>query len=150
MVEIVLLLLALNPLDHAIHDAVDRIEVNHVYNQDGGLSFDQWIGWDWNIRKSRWDVVAWRMMRDVRRECQMQKRQWEREHPDGPPYVAEWIGGHAEPTRIVNGWVSQWYDEKSHRLRRVTSSTYIETWTHWDREVVERQILSESMRRQLR
>lgn len=148
--HMILLLLALNPASQPVFDAVDRVEVNHFYNGDGCLVFDQIIWWDWNVSHSRWDVVDWRLLKDVRKVIEADQREWDRNFPDGPPYVAEWIGGHATPHHEPCGWVSEWYDEKTLKYRRVVAKTCDESWTDFDRELIEREQLPEQHRRRLR
>lgn len=122
------------------HDRVDRIEVNHVFDPvTGGVAFDQVIFWDDNRETAKPDVVAWRMLKNVRRcDCAAEAK-WR--------YVAPFIGGHATPKREGNGYVSEWNDGS--RFRRVTAPTFVETWTTHDRELVERDVLPESRRRGL-
>ena len=100
-------------------DRVDVVELNHFYNGNGELVFDQVVWWDWNSAESRYDVVDWRLLKGVRRENEEDKRKWDNEHPDGPPYVPEFVGYHATPRRIRDEWVSDWHDEKSGRRRVV-------------------------------
>lgn len=55
-----LLLFSLLPSEYHIKDSVDKVEINHFYSSDTGLLvFVQVIYWDWNVEKSRWDVVDW-------------------------------------------------------------------------------------------
>lgn len=146
----ILLLLALNPPSQPTVDVVDRVEINHFYNDDGNLVFHQLILWNWSHHDDRFEVVDWRILRGVRRCDPLKKAQWKAEHPDGPPYVPEWIGGHATPHKERCGYVSEWYDEKSRKNRRVVATTFIETWTDVDREIVNREYLPPHKRRNLR
>lgn len=41
---------------------VERIEINHVYNQDGELKFTQAIVWEWQHDYRRFAVRGWRMV----------------------------------------------------------------------------------------
>lgn len=131
-------------------DHCDRVEVNHVYNGDGSLVLDQVIWWRWNVRQCHWEVIDWRLIQGGRKVDDEKRRQWDKDNPDGPPYVAEWIGGHATPQRDGCVWVSDWHDEKSRKWRRVIATQCLETWTSFDRELVEREVLGESQRCHLR
>lgn len=148
----VLLILALNPqFESPLLDRVDRVELNHFYGPEGNLVFSQVIWYDWSLKSDRFEVVAWRLLKDVRRLDPEKSKQWERDNPDGPPYVPEWIGGHAAPRRINNGrYVSEWVDEKCGQLRRVEATTFLETWTSFDRELDARQLSPERERRELK
>ena len=145
----VLLLLAISPPSHPKIDFVDRVEVNHVYSDAGELVFDQICWWAWSLDDDRFHVVDWRLLRGVRSGDPDGEMKWALTHPDGPPYVAEWIGGHATPRRERCGWVSEWYDEKSRKWRRVVATTCIESAFCVDIELNERLILPESRRRGL-
>jgi hypothetical protein len=59
---IALLLLSIIPQPYPVTDSVDVIEKNHFYDDDGKLTFSQWIFWKWNARDSRYDVVDWRLV----------------------------------------------------------------------------------------
>jgi len=45
-------------------DQVDVIEVNHFYDENGKLVFDQLIYYDWNRVDCRYDIVAWQLLKD--------------------------------------------------------------------------------------
>ena len=88
------------PIDVPIVDHVDLIEVNHFYANDGSLRFDQIIFWDWNGRRSRFEVVDWRMLKRVREEVSDQQiAEWRKAISGTPPPVGRWLGGHAVPVR---------------------------------------------------
>ena len=144
-----LLLLAMNPFGRPLLDFVDRVEVNSVFNCDGSLVFDQVFFSDWNEDESRHDVVAWRILKDVRKHDAADAIRWNAEHPDGPDYLPRFIGGHATPHREPCGWVSEWLDEKCGRWRRVVARECIWTSSDYDRELAEREIMPESDRRRL-
>jgi hypothetical protein len=142
------------PRDSVVAEQVDRIEVNHVFGGNGALVIDQIIFWDWNARSSRFDVVDWRLLKSVRYEITDEQRlQWQR---DGgrrvPPPVGNWRGGHAYPkmNHAKDIYVSEWFDERTELWREVTAPIFLETWTPYDRELVERTILPQKDRRRLR
>lgn len=149
-----LLALGMLPRDSVVAEQVDRIEVNHVYDGKGNLVIDQIIFWDWNAWHSRFDVVDWRLLKGVRAEVTDEQRcEWRR---DGgkcvPPPVGVWCGGHAYPNvnHVQDTYVSEWFDERTELWRKVTSPIFLETWTTYDRELVERPILPQKDRRRLR
>lgn len=100
-IMLTLLLLLILPLD--VHDCCDVVEVNHVYNADGSLTFDQWICWTWNSSESRLDVRDWRLIHNARELCEADKRQWNKTHPDGPPYEPKWVGSPMVPEKMDGG-----------------------------------------------
>lgn len=133
-----------------VSDRVDMAELNHFYGRDGSLVFSQVVWWDWNVSEGRWDVVDWRLLKDVSVEIPEAKRAWELAHPDGPPYVPLFIGGHATPVRCGSRWVSEWHDEKSGKPRRVIAAFFKESWTDWDVELVAREDKPQERRRGLK
>ena len=51
------------PTAGILTDHVDRIEHNCIYREgdpDKRVWFEQWIFWDWDPVKSRWECVDWR------------------------------------------------------------------------------------------
>jgi hypothetical protein len=116
-----LAVLAVLPRFPIVEDRCDVVEVNHFYDADGRLVFDQVIYWDWCDDAERHQVRAWRLLKSC---LQWPARDWER-----GGYLAVWIDGE--------------------RLRVVRSATMRETWTQYDPELLERQILSTEGRREL-
>lgn len=146
MLYVVLLLVALP--DRYLVDTCDRIEVNHVYDGDGNLVFDQVIFWDWNQVECRWDVVDWRLLKDVRASVTDEQRfEWRR--LGGPPPVGEWLGGHAFPKCRGDGYESEWFDGRDGVWRRIRAPIFLRTWTGYDREILERHRLPQGKRRRL-
>lgn len=149
-----LLALGLLPRDAPVEDAVDRIEVNHVYDGNGNLVIDQIIFWEWNARHSRFDVVDWRLLKGVRNEItDEQRRAWRCAGADrAPPPVGKWRGGHAYPklNHEQGVYISEWFDERADQRRRVTAPIFLETWTTGDRELAERRVVPQCERRKLR
>jgi len=144
------LLVAINPSWQPAIDRVDCAVVNHVYNGDGALVLDQIYWQNWNPRLCRWDIVDWRMLIGCRIIDEAVAIQWAKDNPNGPPYVADWVGGHATPRHDGTHWVSDWYDEKSKKWRRVVATQVVESWTLGDPELAGREILAEHLRRKLR
>lgn len=116
------LLLAILPLSEVREDAIDLIEVNHFYDDGGGLVLEQLIFWQWSKDAGTFRVVAWRLLN---RPSQRPQRDFNR-------------GG----VRCV------WRDGEI--LRCVRASAMVETWTQYDPEVVDRQYLKRCERRGLR
>jgi hypothetical protein len=121
------LVIAVVPVDEALRDHVDLIEINHVYNDLGQPVFDQLIFWEWCQRSARWQVRAWRMAKGagIDRAVPLPERDWQR-----------------------GGYVLLWRDWD--RLRIVRAAAVRETWTQYDPEMVEREVWPVDRRRGLR
>ena len=52
---------SLVPWTPALHDDVDLIELNHVYNSEGQHVLSQLIFWEHNDRSATEHVIAWRL-----------------------------------------------------------------------------------------
>jgi hypothetical protein len=113
--------LCLDPHETAIEQHVDLIEVNHFHDECGKHVFDQLIFYDWCSRYCRNQVVAWRL---IKSPAQLPIRDWKR-----GDYVCTWND---------NGL-----------LRSVRASSLRESWTQYDPELLEREILPLSERREL-
>ena len=114
--------LGLSPQEDVAREQVDLKEVNHFYDEQGRLVFDQVIFYDWSPEHGRHMVRAWRL---VKNPAQLPQRDWK----DGG-YVAVWQDG--EVLRHVRG----------HSMR--------ETWTQYDPELIEREYLPKEQRKELR
>ena len=116
--------LSLNPVKSEAVDEVDLIELNHFYDEQGRLVFDQIIFYDWCTTQSRYNVRDWRLLK---KSSQVPLRNWR----DGE-------------------FVAVWHDFKERDvLRRVKAKMVRETWTQYDPELVEREFLPQERRRQL-
>ena len=114
----------LNPVDHATVDRVDLAEINHFYDEQGRLVFDQIIYYNWSPEDGRYNVCDWRL---IKSPSQIPRRDWQ----DG-------------------GYVSEWNDFKQRDgLRRVEVKSIRESWTQYDPELVEREFLPQEKRREL-
>lgn len=114
----------LSPADGVTVDEVDLVEVNHFYDDQGRLVFDQVIYYDWSPAQHRYQVRDWRLLKT----------------PSQIP-VRDWRDG---------GYVSEWEDFKQRNgLRRVRSKSVRETWTQFDPELVEREFLAQEKREEL-
>jgi len=111
-----------------VADRVDVIELNHFYDNNGRLVFDQVIFWDWAPPLPEQDgpgcfvVVAWQ------------------------------LSGEKRPLRPSHNWQLGKYVLIYHDgtvLRRITSTSFRETWTQVDPERANRDVLSPYARRGL-
>lgn len=116
------LLMGTVPYAGPVQDTVDLIEVNHYYDYDTALLiFDQVILYRWCPYEARYEVVAWRLLKQ---ESQRPIRDWER-----------------------GGYVATWHDGDI--LRQVRSVAYRETYTQYDPELAAREHLPKDRRVQL-
>lgn len=121
MLVLALLALATNPRDDVARECVDSAYLNHFYDEHGRLVFDQLIFRDWSEADARFNVRAWRLIRN--------------------PYqlpVKDWSTGR---------YVSFWKDGE--QLRRVEAKSFIEDWTQWDVELADREFFAKERRRGL-
>jgi len=114
--------ICLDPVEDVVVDRVDLIELNHFYDEQGKHVFDQIIFYDWSPQYGRYNVRAWRLLKNP---AQIPRRDWRRR-----AFVAVWHDG------IV--------------LREVHAETVRESWTQYDPELVERAYLPKEQRRELR
>jgi hypothetical protein len=121
---VVCVLLGLTPTEHAKVDRVDLVEINHFYDEQGRLVFDQLIFYDWSAVEKRYNVRAWRLLKSP---AQIPVRNWK-----DKDYVAIW---HDSKERDV--------------LRKVVAKMIRETWTQYDPELLEREFLPQEKRREL-
>ena len=119
---IVIATVGLQPVEDVVNDQVDLIEVNHFYDDQGRLVFDQVIFYDWSSIENRYQVRAWRLLKH---NAQIPRRNWR--------------SGEFE---------SIWHDGDV--LRRVRTKVIRETWTQFDPEILEREYLPKEHRRELR
>ncbi len=102
-------------------DTADAIEVNHYFDENGRVVFDQVIFWEWCGHAGRHHVFAWRLLKEP---AQVPLRDTDR-----------------------GGYVSIWYDGDI--LRKVRARSSRETWTQYDPELIDRQLLPQHYRRGL-
>lgn len=116
--------ITLSPAEEITVDQVDLIEVNHFYDDQARLVFDQIIYYDWSSEHNRYQVRDWRL---IKSESQIPLRDWR-----------------------SGGYVSEWQDFKQRNgLRRVKAKSLRETWTQYDPELVEREFLAQDKRSEL-
>lgn len=110
------------PQEDVARESVDLIELNHFYDEHGRLVFDQVIFYDWSSADARYNVRAWRL---VKNSAQLPQRDW-----NGRGYSAMWQDGET--------------------IRHIYSRSIRETWTQYDPELVEREYLPKERRKELR
>lgn len=115
-----LAVLTSNPVDDVAVDRVDLVEVNHFYDEQGRLVFDQIIFYDWSAPRGRYNVRAWRLLKT-------------------PAQI---------PHRQQGEYVAVWHDGEV--LRKIRAASLRESWTQYDPELVEREFLPKEKRRELR
>lgn len=125
--------LSIVPVDTVVREQVDLIEINHFYDEQGRLTFDQAIFYEWSWSLRRYQVMAWRLVKP-RIECAAGTTH---APPDILP-VRDWSSG---------GYLSMWQDGE--RLRLIHAASIRETWTLYDVEVLEREMLPKDRRREL-
>jgi len=112
---------ALNPPDVAIADYVDVIEINHYYDEQGKLVFDQLLFFEWSPAESCYHLRAWRL---VKTRSHIPQKDW-----------------------VRGDYVATFHDGDS--LRTVRAKVLRETWTQYDPELIERERLPKERRREL-
>jgi hypothetical protein len=117
-----LLLLAIIPQELTATDHVDVAELNHFYDYEGRLVFDQVIFWNWDENHERYQVSAWRLAKN---QTYRPERDWQ-----------------------FGGYVCRWDDGEL--IRVVRAESYRETWLQYDVELAERDVLPKTSRRELR
>lgn len=115
------MILGASPSTPVVQDQVDLIEVNHYYDSQGKLIFDQVIFYEWSQASERYHVTAWRLLKSSR---QVPRKRWS----DGA-YVARWLDNEV--------------------YREVVGRNLRETWTQYDPELTEREYLPREFRREL-
>lgn len=121
MRTLALLLFSIVPRDDVARESCDLIELNHFYDEHARLVFDQVIFYDWSAADSRYNVRAWRL---VKNPAQLPHRDWAR-----GCYSAMWQDGE--------------------QLRQIQAKSFSETWTQYDPELLEREYLPKERRREL-
>ena len=122
MPALALLLLSVVPVDSVARESVDLIELNHLFDENARLVFDQVIFYDWSQSEARYNVRAWRL---VKQPSQLPQRDW-----NGGGYSALWQDGEV--------------------VRKVTAPSIRETWLQHDPELLEREYMPKELRRELR
>lgn len=115
------LLLLIVPVEAHPTDRVDMLEVNHFHDCCGTPIFTQLIAWDFDYRNCRFQVRAWRMIRDGKPKVQI-------DHDREDAFAL-------------------WNDNGT--LREVRAPVLRETWTQEDPELWDRELWPRELRREL-
>jgi len=107
--------------DNVARQSVDLVEVNHFYDEQGSLVFDQDLFYNWNDIDARYDVLAWRLIKSPN---QIPQRDWQN-----------------------GGYSCFWKDGE--QIRHINAKAFKETWTQYDPELLEREILPKERRKEL-
>ena len=121
--------LGIAPQDDVARESVDLIELNHFYDEQGRLVFDQVIFYDWSATDARYNVRAWRLVKNA---AQLPQRDW-----------ASALSGVP-----AGGYSAMWQDGE--QIRHIYSKSIRETWTQYDPELLEREYLPKERRKELR
>lgn len=134
------LILSVIPQDDGVlRDAVDLVELNHFFNENAELVFDQLIWYDWSEEEGRFQVRAWRLVKD---HAAMPIRQWFDKFDSQPANLLSGL-----PSRSSGFWVCLWSDGEV--FREVTARSFKESFTQHDPELAEREFLPKEKRKEL-
>ena len=115
------MLLSIIPMGDCVTQRVDLIEINHFYSESAEPVFSQLIFYDWCDESGRYQVRAWRLWKPSQSAPQ---RRWKH-----------------------GGYSITWKDGET--MRQIIADSFRETWTQYDRELVEREFLPKEKRREL-
>src|SRR3990167_8176284 len=111
---------AVVPHTAVVEDRCDVVEINHFYDDNGRLVFDQLIYWDWSDAAGRYEVRAWRLLKSCN-QIPMRDRQ-------------------------RGGYAAVWHD--GDQLRVVRHRSTRETWSQYDPELLQRPLLATEDRKE--
>ena len=158
-----------NHRDYIVEDNVEWFELNHCYDVNAKLKFDQVILWEWSFytegreRKRQAVVVTWYMLDkkynreqltpDEYRAKNIEFRdQWVADKKKGtaPDYIPKFMFNHRCPRYDVfrGKWVAI-INIRNRQLIKVYATSYVETWTQFDPEQENQKILPSNDRRKL-
>lgn len=112
----------LAPERDVCREQVDLIELNHFYDEQGRLVFDQDIFYNWTDGADRYDVKAWRLVKNTN---QIPQRDFEN-----------------------GGYSCFWNDGE--QTRHIYAKAFKETWTQYDPELIEREYLPKEKRKEFK
>ncbi len=110
-----------DPPRTATTEHIDLIEVNHYFDGMGKSVFDQLIFYNWDESAQRYNVAAWRLLKNP--------NQMPIQNPRNQKYSCTWHDGKI--------------------LRVIHADRKMETWTQYDPETFERNYLPKSNRSDL-
>jgi len=119
---LILLLLAVLPLDSIARESCDKIEVNLFYDDQARLVFEQLLFYDWHDSAERFNLRGWRM---VKNQSQLPRL-----------------------NQFTNRYECHWMDGDIERI--VTAPVVSYSQTQFDPELTEREFLAKERRRELR
>jgi hypothetical protein len=157
---LILLLLCILPSEKVVTAECDLVEVNHLYDDVGRLTFDQLIYFNWT--GSRYDVIGWHILKktitiktdsdtyttynNVRQVDPVKKKEWEWNEQLKPeieriPYTPSFTPGLDFPrlNRLTGKYEAKYYKDIGgmNVLMHVKSDSFRETWSTEDRELEE-------------
>ena len=100
---------------------VDLVELNHRYDDQGRHCYDQVIFYEWSPDFRRYHVVAWCLVDNGLSRLPM--------------------FDHAR-----NNYVVRWVDRETGRQREIWAPVYRETWSDWDPERANKELMDEKYR----
>jgi hypothetical protein len=105
----------------ALTQKVDLIELNHRYDDQGRHCYDQVIFYEWSPDYRRYHVVAWCLVEN---------------------------GSSRMPAfdHNKNRYTVKWFDRDSGQQRIIWSPIYRETWSDWDPERANKELMDEKYR----
>lgn len=118
---IIALLLCIVPIEDVARDRADVLFVEHFYDDQGRLVFDQLVPLEWSRERERYDVICWRL---IKCSSMMPERDWR-------------AGGYL--VRFVDGEI----------LREIRAPAMREEWGQTDSELAAREVWPKEMRREL-
>lgn len=112
-IKLGLLALACGNIEHhpIATDKVDWLELNWVYDSRGVQQFPQYIGWDFEGWTKDFHCQWW-LIPDCKERFPM-------------------------PVQTEHGW--ELLIHKRDKLYRIQADSFSQTWTQWDREVIDRE-----------
>lgn len=106
-------------------DIVDVIEINHFINSFGEEQLNQVIFLDYSPTHEAYIVRAWRSIKQERVQS-------------------------ISPYKIKGGlYVLCWQDSRDEKFRKVFAKSVTETWTNYDPETVNQELLDRNLRKEL-
>lgn len=109
------------PHQSKVVQKVDLVELNHRYDDQGRHCYDQVIFYEWSPDFRRYHVVAWCLVDNGLTRL---------------PTL-----DHAKDRYVV-----RWYDRESSRHREIWAPVYRETWSDWDPERANKELMDEKYR----
>ena len=100
---------------------IDVLELNHFYDENGRLVFDQYIFWEWDRFTKRFQIKAWRLKK-----------------PNMPLDLKN---------KLI--YVFEGNQRDKSKIKKIYFYSFRESWTQYDPELLEREFLSREGRKEL-